>query len=343
MNNRIRYTLDEVQRNTFYQLPKFLFSDEFKGLSNDARVLYSLLRDRHDLSIKNHWVNNNNEVYLICSREAMQKMLGLTDKPVTRAMNDLKKHRLVDEERRGQGKPNFIYLLMLKNSLNTENRRTSDSRTGDSPILEPENLYPNNTDFNNTDFIETSYPIPSVLEAEENKKTSKEKTDEIGSDEISQTANEDGQKIKESLSNALADQSVRQTDKPSPVNYNYNHVEEIVKSQIDYDYLIETRKTQKDLIDEILFVMTSMICSEFVDGYITMGGERVLAESVKSVFFKLDYTHIEYFLDSFNKQTDTITRLTPYILKSLYKNYGTISHHFTNRVHVDMPYLVRTQ
>ena len=58
-----------------YQMPKFLFEGEFKALSNNARVLYTLLRDRHDLSLQNHWVNENNEVFLIYSREEMADML----------------------------------------------------------------------------------------------------------------------------------------------------------------------------------------------------------------------------------------------------------------------------
>ena len=69
----------------------------------------------------------------------------------------------------------------------------------------------------NTDSIETSHPIQSVLQGDESKKIAKEKTDEIGSDETSQTANEGGKKTKESSSNASANQSDRQTDKPSPV------------------------------------------------------------------------------------------------------------------------------
>jgi hypothetical protein len=40
--------VNDVKNNRFYQMPKFLFEGEFKDkLNNDARVLYSLLRDRH--------------------------------------------------------------------------------------------------------------------------------------------------------------------------------------------------------------------------------------------------------------------------------------------------------
>ena len=105
-----RYTIEEVEKNQYYQMPKFLFIGEFKQLSNDARVLYSLLRDRHDLSIKNKWVNNDNEVYMIYTRANMGEMLGLTDKPILKAVNLLKKYGLLEETRQGMNKPNILYL-----------------------------------------------------------------------------------------------------------------------------------------------------------------------------------------------------------------------------------------
>lgn len=69
MNTRVRYTVNDVKNNRFFQMPKFLFEGDFKDkLNNDSRVLYSLLRDRHELSLLNNWVNENNEVFFIYSR-----------------------------------------------------------------------------------------------------------------------------------------------------------------------------------------------------------------------------------------------------------------------------------
>lgn len=105
-----RFTVEEVESNQFYQMPKFLFNAEFKHLSNDARVLYSLLRDRHQLSIKNKWINNNGEVYMIYTRLEMADKLGITDKTVLKAVNKLKEYELLEETRQGINKPNILYL-----------------------------------------------------------------------------------------------------------------------------------------------------------------------------------------------------------------------------------------
>jgi len=153
--NRIRYHADEIIRNTYYQLQKFLFKGEFKGMSNDARVLYSLLRDRHELSLKNKWINEDGEVYLIFSRDEMIDMLGVSENTVLKAMNALKKNGLVEEERQGLGKPNIIYLLMAESVENTQTRRICGSRSANSAGQEPENLRPINTYIKQTELSYT--------------------------------------------------------------------------------------------------------------------------------------------------------------------------------------------
>ncbi|MEG0895676.1 MAG: replication initiator protein A, partial [Oscillospiraceae bacterium] len=106
-----RYTLNDVENNLFFQMPKFLFEGDLKSkLSNDAKVLYSLLRDRHELSIKNGWINEKNEVYLIYTRNDLCDMLGCSQPTLRKALEQLKDFNLMDEERQGLNRPNLIYL-----------------------------------------------------------------------------------------------------------------------------------------------------------------------------------------------------------------------------------------
>jgi len=110
-NRGARYHLNDKSWNSFCEMPWFLFSDEFKGMGNDARVLYSVIRDRHGLSLENQWVNENGEFYVLFSREEMCKVLGVSDSTITRTMKVLKEKKLIEEERQGLGQPNRIYLL----------------------------------------------------------------------------------------------------------------------------------------------------------------------------------------------------------------------------------------
>ena len=59
---------NDVERYSFYRIPKQLFSLElFKGLSSDAKILYALMLDRASLSLKNDWIDDDKRVYGQCS------------------------------------------------------------------------------------------------------------------------------------------------------------------------------------------------------------------------------------------------------------------------------------
>jgi hypothetical protein len=340
MSNRIRYTLNEVQRNTFYQMPKFLFSNEFKSMSSDAKVLYSLLRDRHDLSIKNQWINEKGEVFLIFSREEMVELMGVSESTILRIMNTLKKFNLIEEERQGLGKPNKIFLLALKNLEYSKTRQIEGSRPVNINSLDPSYLGANDTDINNTEIIQTISPILSVLEKPQKEKTEGRGEEGMHTQEVmyydisKQLGEQKNEQKKESVQNT-ADQSSMRSVKPSS-RYEFNTVLEKIKENIDWDELTSDNR-DTELLDEICHVITATICTDFKEGWVSMGQERANAETVRSVFFKLTKDDIDYFFDCFSQQTEPIVKMAAYIRTSLFRNHGTISHHYSNRVAVDMP------
>ena len=113
INNRMRYTRQTIVTNTFYQMPRFLTAGEFSGsnLSNNARLLYTLLLDRHRISVKNGWFDDNGEVYIYFKREEMENQIGLSKVTIIKVMQELKDFFLVEEKKQGLNKPNKIYLL----------------------------------------------------------------------------------------------------------------------------------------------------------------------------------------------------------------------------------------
>ena len=53
----------EADQFSFYKIPVLLFKDDrFKGISSDAKLLYSLLLARMSLSVKNGWIDDENRV-----------------------------------------------------------------------------------------------------------------------------------------------------------------------------------------------------------------------------------------------------------------------------------------
>ena len=53
----------EAESYTFYRVPKILFTAEaFDHLSTDAKLLYGILLDRMQLSVKNSWIDADGKV-----------------------------------------------------------------------------------------------------------------------------------------------------------------------------------------------------------------------------------------------------------------------------------------
>ena len=129
----------------FYQVPKALFKNPvYKGLGLGPKLMYSILRDRLDVSIKNNWKDEKGYIYLIFSVEELSTLLEINKDTVTTYKRELVKYRLIIDKRLGQGKSNMIYVLKpeIKEFLNPKN---SDSRIRKNPLLESEKCAPIDT------------------------------------------------------------------------------------------------------------------------------------------------------------------------------------------------------
>ena len=154
MSETKRYTLSDISEDQFFKLPKFLFQDNFISMSCEAKLLYSLLKDRHSLSVKNGWYNNSGEVFMIYTREEMATMLGVSINTARKAFKILSEYRLVSEERQGLSKPNRIFLL-TPNLLFKLTRNICTSRSAEFECQEVQNLHPSKTDSIETDYSNT--------------------------------------------------------------------------------------------------------------------------------------------------------------------------------------------
>ena len=157
----IPYKSNETLEHKYYQIPQELFVNEkYKNkLNSDSKILYAFLLDRLSLSQKNHWIAEDNNVYLIFTREEVQEKLNLSDKTVTKSFKILMEVNLVQEKRQGLGKPNLIYVGKINHSdsenLRFLNRKNYDSGIGESTTLDSENLRGINTNNINTNIINT--------------------------------------------------------------------------------------------------------------------------------------------------------------------------------------------
>ena len=70
---------------------------------------------------------------------------------------------------------------------------------------------------------------------------------------------------------------------------------ELILENIEYDYLIQNHRLDRDRLDELVELMVDTVCSN--REMIRIAGDDYPAEVVKSRFLKLNSSHIEYVLD----------------------------------------------
>ena len=106
------YKSNEVYGETFFQLPKVLFTNEkYKKLSNDAKIAFALLKDRFGYSVKNNWIDQHKRIYFIYTNQELMSILNVQEKKVIRIKRELESVNLLTQEQLGQNKPNRLYLL----------------------------------------------------------------------------------------------------------------------------------------------------------------------------------------------------------------------------------------
>lgn len=106
------YRLSDVVNERFLRLPLSLFANpNYKRLSAESKLVYSLLLDRMSLSQKNNWINEDGEVYLIYKREEIADILCITYKKAIAAFKELITAGLLLEKRQGRGFPNRLFVL----------------------------------------------------------------------------------------------------------------------------------------------------------------------------------------------------------------------------------------
>lgn len=175
------FNIKEIQKEKFYQLPKVFFTNpKYTKLSNDAKITWSILRDRLDLSIRNNWVDKNGDIFFIYTNEKLKSILNISSpNKLSKIKKELTQADLFNQIRVGLNKPNKLYIkkpevteadvyYISQQENDIEHRNNTDVSNSyvqkyDNDTSRNINLihhdiskeYTNDTDLNNTDYIET--------------------------------------------------------------------------------------------------------------------------------------------------------------------------------------------
>lgn len=283
----------EAESFSFFRIPKLLFTDHmFTKLSSDAKVLYGILLDRMNLSMKNNWIDEENKVYIIFTIEEIAEIMCCATQKATKILQELDDKKgigLVEKKRLGLGKPNILY---VKNFIIQEEKEKTpiqeeitNQELWKSQFKNDENHNSGNVNFTKQELLKSQC-----------NKTNINKT------EYSDTEYNNTSPISPSKENKKEDMEVEEITK-------------ILKQNINYTFLVEEQLKDKEKIDLIVNLMAEAIQSK-TD--IRINQKMTAYETVKEQFLSLQKEHISYVLLVLDENKRKITNLRAYLLSLLY-------------------------
>ena len=170
----------QAEQFSFYRVPKVLFTKEqFKQLSAEAKILYGIMLDKLDLSVKNKWVDEKGRVYIIYTIEQIMADMNCADQKASKLLDELeKKCGLIERKRQGLGKPNLIFVKNFITGVEgsmmarIQNRENHDSgavniTTADYPKSRGINTNHNNTENSDINPIRSGFDEDGISERNE--------------------------------------------------------------------------------------------------------------------------------------------------------------------------------
>ena len=154
---------------SFIQFPKELLNrEDYKFLSPNAMLLYSILTDRLSLSFKQLECNKKiqfhdakGNMYVIFKREEIQEKLHIGRSALDSAVLQLKECNLIKETKQGKNMPNIIYLGktigMIENEKIEEIRSAQNQHSGVQEINTHECINSTVHNNNNNKYINNNY------------------------------------------------------------------------------------------------------------------------------------------------------------------------------------------
>ena len=294
---------NEAETYTFYRIPKVLFTEPvFAGLSTEAKLLYGLLIDRMQISIRNGWLDEAGRVFIYYTIDAVMDALSCGNKKAGALLSELDDKKgigLITRVRQGLGKPDRLYVhkCVLPEMSNGHFQTCQNDTSGavENPGLDMSNEHANKKEKNKKDMNNIdSNPFFSVEPSNE--------PDESGSD---------GNGKEE-----------------------YERYRDYFERALYMDELRERNPYDVKLLDEMLSLLVDTCCSR--RAYIRIASDDKPAAVVKSQLMKLDSEHIQFVLDCFRENTTKVRNIRQYLLAALYNAPITIDGYYTALVHHDM-------
>lgn len=318
------YYGSQADQFSFIKIPKAMLTEEvYSTLSLQAKMLYGVLLDRMNLSMKNGWFDAENKVFIICQITEIQDYLGFSKKKAIDYLNELEEFGLVEKKRRGLGLPSILYVksFLVQKDCSVKNASTELS------VFRSNNLGTSRVvDFDTSRSVDLETSRSSEIALQEVSKSVPliNNTKENNTKGSNHQSNQDDPVI------GISEEKVV----PEEIESVRDVYEKIIKENIEYDYLIQAEWIKKEEIDELVTLMVDTVSYECKK--MRIGGRDIPYQEVKSRFLKLTRSHIEYVLEALEANCTNIKDTYRYNLTALFNAPTTISNYYRALVKHDM-------
>lgn len=345
-DNQIYYSTNPEKMFVFMKFPKILLSNpELKPISCEAKVLYTSMLDRQNLSKKNGWFDENGRIYITFRITEVMELIGCGRKKAVSLIQSLVEHKLIEKKRIGLGHPNRFYV----NEIPSEKENTISN-----------NLVCNAQEKEPCDLSEQEYPQSKA--APDCPRSARKETTVV-SDALRETSrsvhmilpevskgnstfltekNKNNKNNNNLINHARA--RVREEDCPEiPKSDTQNpavqvdHVRELesyrdqIRENIEYPAYNES---DMEIVDELVEVISdTMLIDDRQE--LPIGGVMRPASVVKRRLLGLNHRHISYVLFCMHENTSKVKNIYSYLLTTLYHSAMTMKSYFLERVNHD--------
>ena len=337
----------ESEQFTFYRLPKALITDErFKGITNNAKLLYGLMLDRMSLSQKRGWLDEENKVFIKYSLNNIEDDLNVSRKTAGTILKELEAIGLIDMIQQ-TGVANIIYVKNFISEGHTEARKQRDSENSTKnktcvkiePVKKAHQcnsfIGVNSTPVEKSNQCNDCASEDSIPVQEIHQCNFDAETGEYFSPVLGEFLHTNNIKTNNTMNDTnLISQSYLQ-DNPVDEMDEATAYMELIRENIDYDIMMQRReKRDCDMYDELYQIICDVVCVPRKT--IRIAGEEYPYNLVKSKFLKLNASHLAYVIECMDKNTTQIVNIKAYLITALYNAPNTIKHYYASEVNHDM-------
>lgn len=311
----------EADQFNFIRVPKAMMKDPaFSELSLTSKMLYGLLLDRMNLSMKNRWFDSENRVYIIYQiTEIMENLGKITKKKAIEYLHELETFGLVEKKRRGLGLPNYLYVKSFiiekdysicedeKEDNVVSNLRGASMRTSRSG----ENGTSGSADMMTSRGVDAEHQEVSALIPQ-----NKTNMSNIYNNNSIPISSEDGDKIADGMEELQV-------------------YEDYLSERLELEILRERYPEDAELLEGIYNLILEIMI--YKKETICVASNDFPIEVVKSRMMKLDSSHIEYVLSCMKTNTTKIRNIKKYLLAVLFNAPATMKSFYQAEFNYIMP------